>query len=505
MYRVTVRDGWNGKEQTLHSENLNSARLLAAKITKDVDSIDSFEFRISPTSPHYNDFKYRTTFVKVTDVKDGKVLFEGRVSPTTDAMDSSGFFDKTVVCEGLLSFLSDSVQDYLALSNNDLRAFLARMIEVHNSQVEWYKQIKLGIVTVVSPSDNVYKSIDDSKTTYETIQEKLIDKYGGELRLRHEDDGLYLDYMPEVAALGSQNIQLASNLLSLKKVIDPSEAYSVLKPLGAKDDTPSDEQEGQDENDAEISKPRLTIGAVNYGSPFLYSNSMIDKIGYVVRAEIWENVKTPAILKSKGQAMLDSQKSIKEQFQVTAVDLNMVSDNYSVSSFECGNYHRTINPLQGIDELLRIVGQTIDLCNPLNSSLSIGDKIIGQDDYELVISRQNDALRNIRDKVTEQKSQLTASNEKVTEATEQLKVLKQSYEDLIGNIGDTDVKAILEKLKSIDKQTETALSSIKTINATVGELESFKNEQTIINGAQAKTNSDFKQRIEVLEGGEKSE
>ena len=211
MYRVTVRQGWDGEETTIHSENMSSVKLLSAKIAKDVDSIDSFAFNISPKSPQYNAFKYRTTFVKVTNTKLNKVLFEGRVLPTTDSMDSSGIFDKSVTCEGLTAFLHDSIQDYYALSNNDLRAFLSHMIDVHNRQVDSYKRVKLGQVTVTSPSDNVYKSIDDSKTTYDTIKEKLIDKYGGEIRLRHEPDGLYLDYMPEIATLSGQNIRLASN------------------------------------------------------------------------------------------------------------------------------------------------------------------------------------------------------------------------------------------------------------------------------------------------------
>lgn len=94
MYRVTVRQGWDGQESTIHSENMSSVKLLSAKITKDVDSIDSFAFNISPKSPQYNAFKYRTTFVKVINTKLNKVLFEGRVLPTTDSMDSSGIFDK---------------------------------------------------------------------------------------------------------------------------------------------------------------------------------------------------------------------------------------------------------------------------------------------------------------------------------------------------------------------------------------------------------------------------
>ncbi|ARJ71047.1 hypothetical protein LP065_10190 [Latilactobacillus sakei] len=503
MYRVTVRQGWDGQETTIHSENMNSVKLLSAKITKDVDSIDSFAFNISPKSPQYNAFKYRTTFVKVTNTKLNKVLFEGRVLPTTDSMDSSGIFDKSVTCEGLTAFLHDSIQDYYALSNNDLKAFLSHMIDVHNRQVDSYKRIKLGQVTVTSPSDNVYKSIDDSKTTYDTIKEKLIDKYGGEIRLRHEPDGLYLDYMPEIATLSGQNIRLASNLLSLKRAIDPSEAYSVIKPLGARAETTTQVEEGE----SDISQPRLTIETVNNGSLFLSSQSMIQKIGYVVHAEVWDDVKIASILKSKGQAMLDSQRLIKEQFQVSAVDLSLLTDR-TVDSFECGNYHQTINPLMGIDERLRIVGQSLDLCEPLNSTLSIGDKLLGQADYEALIKKQGEAIDEIKGRVAAQtakivtiSNEMKTTNEALSSAQKELSSLKTEYDKLIEDIGNKDFKDILKKLVALENQTTTIINNLGEIGQNVLDLETFKTTQETINTKQETTNEDFEKRILALENG----
>jgi len=508
MYRVTVRQGWDGEETTIHSENMNSTKLLSAKITKDVDSIDYFEFSISPKSPYYNAFKYRTTFVKVTNTKLNKVLFEGRVLPTSDSMDSSGLFNKTVTCEGLTAFLHDSIQDYYALSNNDLKAFLGHMIDVHNRQVDSYKRIKLGQVTVTSPSDNVYKSIDDSKTTYDSIKEKLIDKYGGEIRLRHEPDGLYLDYMPEIATLSGQNIRLASNLLSLKRAVDPSEAYSVIKPLGARAE--SENETG----DSEISQPRLTIETVNNGSYVLSSQSMIQKIGYVVHAEVWDDVTVPAILKSKGQAMLDSQREIKEQFQVTAVDLSLLS-GMTVDSFECGNYHQTINPLMGIDERLRIVGQSLDICEPLNSTLSIGDKLLGQADYDALIKKQNEAIEEIKGRVASQTARIVTiteemktTNAALSSAQKELTSLKDEYDKLLANIGDADFKAIMSKLTELENQTTTIITNLGEIGQNVLDLEEFKTTQETINANQLMTNNqqktkneDFEKRILALENG----
>ena len=503
MYRVTVRQGWAGEEYTIHSENLNDTKLLTAKITRDIDSIDSFQFSISPKSPYYNDFKGMTTFVKVTIPKRNQVLFEGRVLPTTDSMATSGEFNKEITCEGLLSFLHDSVQDYYALANNDLKSFLQHMIDVHNRQVDSFKKIKLGQVTVTSPSDNVYKSIDDSKTTYETIQDKLISKYGGEIKIRHESDSLYLDYMPEIGVQSNQEIRLASNLLSIKRAIDPSDMYSVIKPLGARAEAPSGE-----ESNSDISQPRLTIATANNGSPFLVSQKLVNQIGYVVHPEVWDDVKVASILKSKGQTMLDNQRLIKEQFKVSAVDLSLLTGK-TVDAFEAGNYHRTINPLMGIDESLRIVGQSLDLCNPLSSTLSIGDKLLSQEDYELAIKRQNEVeIQGMKAQVEIQSRKVTTLVTELATTTETLTKLQAEYDKLIANIGDADMAKIKAKLEELERLTESAIANLGEIATSVVALETAQKLQEDINAAQTKTNDTQKitnekieQRLSALEKG----
>lgn len=500
MYRVTVRQGFNGDEYTIHSEYSNETKLLAGKITKDIDSIDSFQFSISPRSPHYNDFSGLTTFIKIINIKLNKVLFEGRVLPTTDSMESSGNLDKEVTCEGLLAFLQDSVQDYYALSNNDLHSFLQRMIDVHNKQVDDYKKVKLGVVTVISPSDNVYKSLDDSKTTYENIQEKLIDKYGGEIRLRHESDGLYLDYMPEIGVKSTQDVRLASNLVALKHAIDPTAMYSIIKPLGAR----AESTETASSN-SEISQPRLTIETVNNGSPFLYSQRMIDRVGRIVKSVTWDDVKTASILKSKGQQTLDSQKEIKEQFQITAVDLSMIKKG--VDDFDCGNYHHVVNPLQGIDDNLRIVGQSIDICSPLSSTLTIGDKLLNQEQYERILRKQQEQkFQQAQVKMDQLSAETIKAYKQANDAFEAANDAKATTDKLETDWTNADIDGVHGDIIEISNQLSTIVTNLVEIGQSVLDLQTFRDNQLAINTAQNETNlsqteinEDFEMRISVLE------
>jgi len=492
MYRVTIRQGWNGAEQVIHSDTMNGPRLISAKITKDVSSIDSFVFTISPRSEHYGELIAFTTFVKVVNTKLNKVLFEGRVLPSSDSMESSGLMNKEVTCEGLLAFLHDSVQDYYALSNNDLVAFLQHMIDVHNGQVDGYKQIRLGQVTVTSPSDNVYKSIDDSQTTYDTIKDKLIGKYGGELRLRHEPDGLYLDYMPIIGSQGIQQIKLTSNLLSVKRALDPSKAYSVIKPLGATIESNTDDTT----TSSDISKPRVTIQAVNNGGLFLYDQSMINRIGFVVHPEVWDDVKEPAILKSKAQAMLNCQKAVTEQFQVSAVDLSLLRDNPTTDSFDLGNYYQTINPLMGLNESLRLVGLSLDICEPLNSTLTIGDKALTQEDYDL-------ALQHAANQVITLNARIESANSIIGTLTTQAKDLNQSIADqnkiieiLQQDINNADLTGFSSSLKDLKDSLKTLSDQVTGLNFVTPT--EFTNYQT----TQTKLITNLTTRLEVLEGGQ---
>lgn len=63
---------------------------------------------------------------------------------------------------------------------------------------------------------------------------------------------------------------------------------------------------------------------------------------------------------------------------MSAVDLALIDK--TVDEFTCGNYYHVYNPLMGIDENLRVVGQSLDLVDVTNSSLTIGDRFLSQEE-----------------------------------------------------------------------------------------------------------------------------
>lgn len=349
-------------------------------------------------------------------------MFEGRLLNFQQSMSNEGVVSKDFDCEGLESFLHDSSQPWAEFHNISPKDFLQSLINEHNKQVEPYKQIKLGTVTVTNSTDNVYRFSDDTKDTYDNIKEKLLIKLGGEIRVRHELDGLYLDYLPEIAEQSNQIIRLQSNLLSISQKLDSAAAYSVLKPLGKTEEKNSDDSD--DSEPQEVSTPRLTIASVNQGSPFLRNDELVAQIGVITHVEAFDEIDDSQKLMDQGLSLLANQQPTSQQMQVKAVDLSLVRNQ--IDDFECGNYHRIINPVMVIDQVLRIVGQTIDICSPANSTLTIGDVLIGQERLNVQLSSERTELTKFRARMNYQDIVLNGLNTgAVTYQSKNDKTIKQ--------------------------------------------------------------------------------
>ena len=359
-YFVTRRSGWNGPEYTVSTSSIPSSsstsgiRPISAQITKDISSYPSLNLTLDPSHREYDNFYLFTSFVKVTRIDTGKVLFEGRTISSQDSMDTSGVLQKQITCESLEGFLHDSVPPFHEFHNTTVRNFLQWLVTEHNKQVEDYKKIKLGTITMTNSTDNVYRFTDDSKDTYDNIQDKLISRIGGEIRIRHESSGLYLDYMPEISETNSQKIELAQNMLSLTRTVDPSSIVTILKPLGATQEPKEGSSEKQD-----VAYPRLTISSVNGGSPYLRDEQLIRQFGEQTKTNTWDDVTTAKALLTKGKEFMASQANIKMQLQVSYVDLSHVTPD-KFEEFDVGQVINIKNALQGIDMTKRIVGMNID-------------------------------------------------------------------------------------------------------------------------------------------------
>lgn len=351
MHTVTITNGT--EKTTIHSDNLD--RISGGKVVKAVNAVDSFTFTIYPDNAGYDKLKPLTTSVTVTDDSTGKDIFIGRVLKCPDSMDEQGLICKSVTCEGRLGWLYDSVQPYAEYKMVGVRAVLASFISRHNVQVGDDKRISVGQVTVTA--DNNYTYSVNWASTMDAISEQLVGKFGGEIQLRDQDGKVYIDYLEHIGHGTDTKIELAVNLKTISREVDETSVITRLYPLGAK---------------ATDSEKRLTIGSVNSGKDYIEDSALVAKYGVISGTQTWDDVTLASVLKTKATAYLKNANKAKTQYKITAVDLSTIDMNFE--QFELGCWYRIVNPLMGIDEDLRIIGNTINLDNPEQSELTFGDK-----------------------------------------------------------------------------------------------------------------------------------
>lgn len=395
MYTVTIDNG--GTITAINEDTVKNtpARIKGGRISEEINSIPSFSFTIYPNNPGYDLLEGLYTKIKVYNSKTQKYDFEGRVLTVSDSMDASGLICKSVVCEGLLGHLCDSVQPYAENHNVSVRTFLGYLLSAHNSQSDF--KVYTGAVTVKDSNDSLYR-YRNYETTLEDIKSKLIDTLGGEIQLRYNSDEgkYYLDYLDQIGAKSTTNIELSVNLKSITREVDPTSVITRLYPLGAK------------ESDSER---RLTIASVNGNKTYIDNDSLIAKYGVISGAQTWDDVTLASNLLVKGKAFLAAQNKALKKYQITALDLSLIKLDFE--QFTVGNTHRIKNPLMGIDEDLRIIGRVIDLDSPQNSSLTFGDKF---ETLTNLTAKKNRQLKTVIE--DNQFRNMTVINDKVENATQ---------------------------------------------------------------------------------------
>lgn len=410
MYEVIIIN--DDKQIVINSMSTDkNANRITGSFKQGINTIDSFTFRITPNNSGYNYLHPFKTLINIVNTKTKEIEFRGRVLLPSPSMASDGMMFKNVVCESELAYLTDSTTRYGEYHNVSVRQYLELVIDNHNKNVESGKWFQVGIVTVKDSNDSLYRYLNYEET-FTAIKDDLIDKLGGELRIRHDDGVRYLDYLEEVGEKSTVEIRLSKNLQTIKQELDPSQIISRLVVLGAK------------YNDSD---ERLTIKSVNAGLDYIDDIEAIKEFGIIERPVIFDEVTTANNLLYKGNSYLESNNKIKRKHDIEALDLFTI--NLDHQSFKVGNYHKVINPIMFIDDELRIIAKTTDINSPWNGSLTVGDKFDDIKDYQTKEKKKNTKLASevidTKTKVDKVNTSLTYTNSSLNSTNVDLKKQKK--------------------------------------------------------------------------------
>lgn len=387
-------------EYLLYNPQIENLKIFNPRLDLEVNKTGNFSFLIYPEHPYFDRLEKLSSIIKVFRGND--LVFRGRI-----LNDEEGFYnEKQVSCEGELAFLCDSIQrpyDFMSGENHttvqDLFAFF---IQNHNSQVEAEKRFIIGNITVTDPNNYIVRSDSTYLNTWDSINNKLIESYGGYLRVRHEQSGNYIDYLADFNVISNQTIEFGKNLLDFDKKIKGEQIVTAIIPLGAKEESGEQEEQALETRLTIADLPDDETGEICKKSDYVYSKSAVQRYGWIFKTITWDGVTHASNLQSKAEAELSQSINQAVTIELNGFDLSTL--NQDVSGFKIGTYIRIKTAPHNINSNFLVKKLSIDLTNPAGNTLTLGATYLSF--TERSNGKNNAILESVKTQIADTKTEI---------------------------------------------------------------------------------------------------
>lgn len=333
-----------------------------------VSKAGEMSFTVDAEHPYLSNLRRMSGLVELLD---GTFpIYRGRI--TSDIKDFYGAHK--IETEGIMAVLNDSIippfnfpEDFTedasykaaAASGNVVEFFFRWILSQHNAQVTAEQQIKPGVVTVSDPNNYIARSSEEYATAMTTISDKLFkSSLGGNLLIRYEDDGNYLDYYAALPLTNTQTVKFAENLLDLSSETDGADIYTAILPEGKDGLAIGNLPDGD-----------LTDDLVKSGKT-IYSKSGVATYGRITRHIKWGDVTVDTNLRAKAKAALaDNGLSMPETITCRAVDLGW---REGIQHFRVGRMTALVSTPHGYSASYPLMELAPDILDPGNTQITLG-------------------------------------------------------------------------------------------------------------------------------------
>lgn len=353
MYKVLI-DGF-----VAYKPGSKSYSLTKAQLDLETGFAAKFEFTIPPVNPMATRIKNLTSIVQV--FRDDKEIFYGSVR---NMKGQDRFKNRTYEALSAMSWLSDSVQPQAEYHDQTVRQFLESLISEHNAKVDAPKKFEVGAVTITDSNDSLYR-FTNFEDTLSCIRDKLVDRLGGVLRVRHEGTKNFLDYISidEFGVHSTQPIEFGLNLLDYSETLTADDIVTALIPLGA-----TIEDEAGEDSDVNMDK-RVNIKEVNSNKDYLLNAAAISTFGKIWAVVTWDDVTDPSNLKRKGQEYLTDKQYELLTLTLKAADLSALGQDYG--AFNEGDLITCRAKPYGMNTVLPVRNLSINILDPTGNELTL--------------------------------------------------------------------------------------------------------------------------------------
>ena len=395
-----------------------------------VSKAGEMSFTVDAEHPYLSNLRRMSGLVELLD---GTFpIYRGRI--TSDIKDFYGAHK--IETEGIMAVLNDSIippfnfpEDFTedasykaaAASGNVVEFFFRWILSQHNAQVTAEQQIKPGVVTVSDPNNYITRSSEEYATAMTTISDKLLkSSLGGNLLIRYEDDGNYLDYYAELPLTNTQTVEFAENLLDLSSETDGADIYTAILPEGKDGLTIGNLPDGD-----------LTDDLVKSGK-IIYSKSGVATYGRITRHIKWDDVTVDTNLRAKAKAALaDNGLSMPETITCKAVDLGWQE---GIQHFRVGRMTALVSTPHGYSASYPLMELAPDILDPGNTQITLGAT------QQTYTGAQIDAKRETDERIESTRQEIS---ERVDESSSQvIQATQQQITDLQQNVNSIILSAL---------------------------------------------------------------
>jgi hypothetical protein len=332
-----------------YDSRLEDYDLRGLKTSTGVNKGGTAEITMPPDHPAYNSFISYKTIVEI--YRDNVLKFRGRALYPVDDF----YKQRTIQCEGELCFFQDAVSRpyvYIGTPENVIADILAE----YNTQVETFKQFKLGTITVTDPNDYIRLESESPETMLDTVN-KLIDRCGGYIVFTTDpaDNTRVLNWYAQLSYRSRQEIEFGENLLNFNRTGANTELATAILPYGAQDQTTG---------------LRVTIESVNNGIDYIVDEEARALRGFIIRPVTWDDVTMPENLLKKAREYLAQSRNMITTLELSALDLSYVDKD--IDTYQVGDFIRVKSKPHGVDEDFLLTERTEDMLNPAESMITLG-------------------------------------------------------------------------------------------------------------------------------------
>lgn len=301
-------------------------------------------FIVPRENPRYNDFVALKSLVEV--YRNGDLRWRGRaLVPGRDL-----YGRKTIVCEGELCFLQDSVQRLRTITGTPTAVF-SEIISAHNSAVDPWKRFAVGTVSVTVDGDELSVDITAGQKTH-AIVERMVADYGGYIIFDSLPDGSRrINWFSEPPYSCNQQIRLGYNLLDFSSSGNVNQYANRIIPYGAENE--------------DGTRVQIDIG----GKDYVEDAEAVASRGAVEACVVYDGVTDPEELRTLAEQDLALACAIPEKLRLSALDMSLM--DLSLDAFQIGQSVTAVSDYHDMSGQYHLIALSEDLLDPREGAVEL--------------------------------------------------------------------------------------------------------------------------------------